>query len=133
MTPYKNRTNTYRVGRSDAGLGLFANKDIAKDEFIIEYTGEKISHAEADRRMGRYLFTLTDRIVLDGKGREHTARYINHSCDPNAETVIEDDRHVMVYAIKDIKKGEEITYDYGEEYVTDIIQKEGCRCKSCQK
>jgi SET domain-containing protein len=123
----------FKVKRSSAGLGLFAQKEFKKGEFIVEYTGEAITHEEADRRGGRYLFTLNDNIVLDGKDRKHIARYINHSCDPNIEAVIEDEEHIMFYAIKDIKKNEEFTFDYGEEYVNDIIKKEGCRCKKCYK
>ncbi|PID51790.1 MAG: hypothetical protein CR972_05315 [Candidatus Moraniibacteriota bacterium] len=129
----QHNTETYRVGRSTAGLGLFAQKNITKDDFVIEYTGEAITHDQADARGGRYLFTLNDDVVLDGKGREHTARYINHSCDPNMEAVIEDDAHIMFYAIKNITKGEELTFDYGEEYFRDILQKEGCRCPKCAK
>lgn len=123
----------YQIKRSRAGLGLFAAEHIPKGSFIIEYTGEVISHEEANRRGGRYLFTLNEKIVLDGKGREHTARYINHACDPNAEAVVENDAHIMIYAIKNINKGEEISYDYGEEYVKDIIQGKGCLCRSCYK
>ncbi|PID51833.1 MAG: hypothetical protein CR972_05145 [Candidatus Moraniibacteriota bacterium] len=129
----ENITEIYRVGRSNAGLGLFANKNLKKGDFIIEYTGEPLTYEEADERGGRYLFTLNDTIVLDGTGREHTARYINHSCDPNIEAVIEDEEHIMFYAIKNIIKGEELTFDYGEEYVKDIIEKEGCRCIKCIK
>ncbi len=129
----KNETKDYRVGRANAGLGLFANRDFKKDEFIIEYTGEPLTHEQSDKKGGRYLFTLNDKIVLDGTGREHTARYINHSCEPNIEAVIEDEEQIMFYALRDIKKGEEFTFDYGEEYVNDIIKKEGCLCDKCSK
>lgn len=112
-------------------IGLFANRDFVKNEFVIEYTGEPLTHEESDRKGGRYLFTLNDNIVLDGTGREHTARYINHSCAPNIEAIIEDEERIMFYAIKSIEKGEEFTFDYGEEYVKDIINKEGCRCDKC--
>lgn len=131
MAQHKNITEKYRVGRASAGLGLFANKDFVPGEFIIEYTGEPLTHEQADIRGGRYLFTLNDTTVLDGTAREHTARYINHSCDPNSEAVIEDDERIMLYAIVNIKKGEEFTFDYGKEYVEDIIAKEGCRCAKC--
>ncbi len=132
MSQKKNHvTDVYRVGRASAGLGLFANKDLQTGDFIIEYTGEPLTYDEADTRGGRYLFTLNDTTVLDGTGREHTARYINHSCDPNIEAVIEDEAHIMFYALRKITKGEELTFDYGEEYVEDIIKKEGCRCPQC--
>ncbi len=127
------KSEKYQVKRSRAGLGLFATESISKGDFIIEYTGEAISHEEANRRGGRYLFTLNEKIVLDGKGREHIARYINHACDPNAEAIVENDAHIMIYALKSIDAGEEISYDYGVEYVKDIIQEEGCLCRSCYK
>jgi uncharacterized protein len=131
MTNGKNITENYRVGRSNAGLGLFANSDFIKDDFIIEYTGEPLTYEQSDQKGGRYLFTLNDKIVLDGTGREHTARYINHSCKPNIEAVIEDEEQIMFYALQEIKQGEEFTFDYGEEYVEDIISKEGCLCEKC--
>ncbi len=132
MAKYYNKTKDYRVGRANAGLGLFANRDFNKGEFIIEYTGESLTHEEADQKGGRYLFTLNNNIVLDGTAREYVARYINHSCEPNIEAIIEDEEQIMFYAIKNIKKDEEFTFDYGEEYVRDIIQKEGCRCDKCR-
>ena len=77
-------TLKYMVKRSSAGLGLFAAKAFKRGERIIEYTGEKISEDEANDRGGKYLFELNERWTIDGKGRENTARYINHSCKPNA-------------------------------------------------
>ncbi len=120
----------YEVKRSYTGLGLFAARNIARGEWIIEYTGEHITHDEANRRGGRYLFTLNSDIVVDGKGRDNVARYINHACIPNAEAVIEDDAHIMIYAIADIATGTEITYDYGSEYVEEFITGK-CRCIQC--
>jgi len=128
-----NKTKDYRVGRANAGLGLFASRDFEKEDFIIEYTGEPLTYEQSDKKGGRYLFTLNDKIVLDGTAREHTARYINHSCEPNIEAVIEDEEQIMFYAIRYIKKDEELTFDYGPEYVEDIIKKEGCRCPKCSK
>ncbi len=120
----------YEVKRSHTGLGLFAARNIARGEWIIEYTGDHITHDEANRRGGRYLFTLNSDIVVDGKGRDNVARYINHACIPNAEAVIEDDAHIMIYAIADIATGTEITYDYGSEYVEEFITGK-CRCIQC--
>jgi SET domain-containing protein len=133
METKKTTVKHYRVGRACAGLGLFATRDIKKGEFIIEYTGEPISHEEADRRGGRYLFILNEKTVLDGKKHEHTGRYMNHACKPNCEAVVENDAHIMIYAIKNIKKDEEFTYDYGDDYVEDLIKSAGCRCHVCQK
>lgn len=121
------------VKRSSAGLGLFATRPFRKNEFIIEYTGEHISHDQADRRGGLYLFTLNEHIVIDGKGHENIARYFNHSCEPNIEALIEDDTAVIFQAITDIVPGDELTFDYGKEYTEDIIAAKGCRCRVCHK
>lgn len=121
-----------KVKRSSAGLGLFADEDIKKDQLIIEYTGDRISEEEANRRGGRYLFQVTDDLVIDGKDRKHTARYINHACKPNAEAEHdEEDDRIYIRACKNIKAGDEITYDYGKEYMKDIIGPEGCKCATC--
>lgn len=116
--------------REGAGLGLFADEPLAKDSFIIEYVGEIISSEEADRRGGKYLFDLSSRRVIDGKARENTARYINHSCKPNCETEISRGR-VFVYAKRNIKEGEELSFDYGKEYVDEFIKPYGCKCDAC--
>jgi len=122
------------VKRSSAGLGLFALEDIPKEQLIIEYTGERISEAEANTRGGRYLFEVTNDLVIDGKGRENIARYVNHSCAPNAEAEHdEDEDRIYIRACKKIKAGDEITYSYGKMYVRDIIGPEGCRCAQCLK
>jgi SET domain-containing protein len=128
--------DTYRpivhVKRSSAGLGLFAGEDIKKGQLIIEYTGERISEAEANRRGGRYLFTVTDELVIDGKERSNTARYINHACKPNAEAEHDEaEDRIFIRAKKKIPAGAEITYHYGKEYFKDIIAPEGCRCATC--
>lgn len=121
----------YRIGRSSAGLGLFATQSIKRGERIIEYTGERISARVADQRGGKYLFEINARWTLDGTGREHTARYINHSCKPNAESRVVGGR-VYIYALKKIAPETEITYDYGEEYVSEHIKPYGCRCVACK-
>lgn len=121
------------VRKSSAGLGLFAGEDIDTGQLIIEYTGDRITPKEADRRGGRYLFNVTEKLVIDGTKRDNTARYINHSCDPNteAEHEVTEDR-IYMRAKRPIKKGEEITIDYGEDYTSsDFIRKAGCKCKKC--
>ncbi|OIP77009.1 MAG: hypothetical protein AUK16_02645 [Parcubacteria group bacterium CG2_30_44_11] len=118
--------------RSSAGLGLFAIEDIKKGQLIIEYTGERISDDEANERGGKYLFIVTDKIVIDGKSRENTARYINHACKPNAEAEHNEENDcIYIRASKNIKAGEEITYHYGKDYFTLMIKPEGCKCNSC--
>jgi len=128
----KTKKAKIRVGRSSAGLGLFAQEELKKGDFVIRYTGEKITTDEADRRGGKYLFTLDKKYVVDGKGRENTARYINHSCRPNCEAEIdEDDWTINIYTRRAIKIGEELTCDYGKEYWNDYIKPYGCRCPKC--
>lgn len=121
------------VKRSSAGLGLFANTTFKQGDFIIEYTGEHISHKESDRRGGKYLFILSDEIVVDGKGRDNIARYINHSCKPNAEAETDEkEGKIRISAKKKILPGEEISYDYGKDYWDSHIKPHGCRCRSCK-
>jgi len=118
-----------QVKRSSAGLGLFANQTFKKGDFIIEYTGEHIPTEEADRRGGKYLFILSDTVTIDGKGRSNTARYINHSCKPNAEAEIdEEESKIIIRAKKTINPGDEISYDYGKEYWNTHIKPYGCKC-----
>jgi len=121
-----------KIKRSQTGLGLFAAEDITPDTIIIEYTGEKITTEEGDRRGGKYLFTLDDNWIIDGKDRRNTSRYINHSCSPNSEAEIDDgEDKIYIRSINYIKKGEEITYDYGKEYWLEHCQP--CRCAKCVK
>ena len=121
------------VKRSPTGLGLYAAENIPKGQFIIEYTGQKISDEEADRRANRYLFEINDRWTLDGSAHDHTARYINHSCRPNAEAELdEDEERIYIRAKKRIKAGDEITYDYGKDHFDEFIKPKGCRCEKCQ-
>ncbi|HEY4502257.1 MAG TPA: SET domain-containing protein [Candidatus Paceibacterota bacterium] len=132
MTSSKNnyKTKKVKVKRSQAGLGLFADESIKKNDFIIEYTGEIISQDEADQRGGKYLFELSSRRYIDGKSRKNIARYINHSCNPNCETDIVGGR-VYVYARRTIQKDDELHYDYGKEYVDEHIKPYGCKCAHC--
>lgn len=117
-----------KVKRGLAGLGLFAGEDIKKGETIIEYIGNILNKEEADKRVtAQYLFEVTRNKTIDGTPRWNTARYANHSCVPNAESDIKKGR-VFVIAIKNIKEGEEIVYDYGEEFCEEHIAPYGCNC-----
>lgn len=128
----KKDTPAIIVKRSSAGLGLFAERPFKRGEFIIEYTGEHITHDEADKRGGRYLFILSKKIVIDGKGRENLARYINHSCRPNAEAETDEDAgKIRISAKRTIQPGDEITYDYGKDYWNEYIKTNACRCRTC--
>lgn len=120
-----------QVKRSRAGLGLFADEDIPKDAFVIEYFGEVIPTEEADLRGGKFLFDISKTKVVDGKSRANIARYINHACKPNCETDVRGGR-IYVYTRRKIKKGEELSYDYGKEYFDEFIRPHGCQCVSCR-
>lgn len=119
------------VRRAKAGLGLFANVPFKRGDRIVEYTGEIITTEEANRRGGKYLFAINSRWYIDGKGRENVARYVNHSCVPNAEAR-GTGKKVFVYALRTIHPGDEIAYNYGEEYVDAFIKPLGCRCNLCK-
>ena len=112
---------------SGRGRGLFARKPIPAGDHLLEYTGIKIPTAEADHSSSRYLFDLENGWTLDGSPHSNTARYINHSCEPNCECRLEDGR-IMIYALRDIKRGEELTFDYGSEYFGEYFGREGCKC-----
>jgi uncharacterized protein len=119
-----------KVKRGLAGLGLFAAEDIKKGELIVEYIGTILSKEEADKKTSsQYLFEVSRNTTIDGTPRWNIARYANHSCNGNAESDIKKGR-VFVKAIKNIKEGEEIVYDYGEEFVQEYIAPYGCRCSS---
>ncbi len=124
---------SFRVGRSETGLGLFATEVIEKGTFIIEYLGPRISNAEVHcRRSTRYLFEVNSRWTIDGSPRWNTARYINHSCRPNAEAVVSQGR-IRIRSIRRIRPGDEITYNYGKSYFDTFIKPIGCKCLACRK
>lgn len=121
------------VKRGTHGLGLFTLVPFKKGDRIIEYTGEKISTDTANERGGQYLFELNNKWVIDGRGRENLARYINHSCRPNCYPEITySEKHIYIYAKKNIKPGEELTYNYGKEFWETYVKSKGCRCNYCQ-
>jgi len=101
------------------GRGVFARIDFAKGERVIEYIGRKITWAQADRWYAdddakpshTFLFTLDEQYVIDGNKDSNSARWINHSCKPNCESDITDGR-IWIEALRDIKAGEELFYDY---------------------
>jgi SET domain-containing protein len=134
----------FRVKRSRVhGRGVFATRSIRKRTRIVEYLGDRISHREADRRYDdhelndnhTFLFSVDRGLVIDAGVGGNAARYINHSCDPNCESVIEH-RRVYIEAIRDIEPGEELNYDYqigrerGDPPNIDRIY--ACRCGSAK-
>lgn len=119
-----------RVGRSSTGKGLFANEHISKGKRIIEYIGREVKKEDQNSVKGKYLFTTGKGLMIDGNIKENIARFINHSCNPNCEA--DGPRcKVFIRSIKAIKAGEELTYDYGNEYFDEHIKPKGCRCKKC--
>jgi uncharacterized protein len=122
----------FAVKRTITGLGLIALKGIPKGKRIIEYFGPLITNEEVERKNGLYFFGINKKWSIDGSVRHNLARYINHSCKPNAEAIVSQRGRVWIFAIKNIKSGEEITYDYGEEYFDGVIKPHGCRCVSCR-
>lgn len=126
--------NRVSVKKSSAGLGLYSNVCLQKGDLVIEYTGETISEPEANRRGGKYLFELNDNWTIDGKKRENIARYINHSCKPNCYPELnKKETRIFIYAKRKIAPGEELTYNYGNDYVKKVIRPTGCKCDSCLK
>ncbi|HEY4131306.1 MAG TPA: SET domain-containing protein-lysine N-methyltransferase [Gemmatimonadaceae bacterium] len=121
------------------GLGAFALQDIPKGTRIIEYTGEHIDNVEADRRYDddtmrnhhTFLFILTSKTCIDAAHDGNEARFINHSCNPNAEAVV-GRKHIWIDALKKIPAGTEILYDYAYEdddkYTEEDYRRYGCRC-----
>lgn len=123
------------------GTGAFATRRIRKGTRIIEYIGERITQEEADRRyddeaMERhhtFLFNLDDNGVLDAGTVHNESRYINHSCEPNCEALI-DKGHIYIFALRNIEEGEELVYDYAYERTDDMGPDSEalyvCRCGS---
>ena len=123
---------TVRIGKSSAGLGLFAKEEIPPNRFVIEYWGKLVLDKVADTVSGRYLFGLGNGKTILGGTRKNIARYINHACRPNAEARTYGNR-IYIYSKKRINAGDEITYSYGKEYTDAFIKPYGCLCKTCTK
>ncbi len=140
------------VARKSAihGNGVFAQLPIAKGERVIEYKGERRTHAEVDAgdtgaadSGHTFLFTLNDDYVIDANHGGNSARWINHSCQPNCEAVLEENdadptkSKVFIEARRAIRPGEELTYDYGitldEPHTARLKKIWACRCgaKNC--
>ena len=130
------RKKKFRIARSRTGLGLFATAPIAKRTLIVEYSGRRIPTATAQdierRRANKYMFEIDARWTIDGKARSNIARYANHSCNPNSETYNVKHR-VFIRAMRNIKPGEEIVYDYGIDYLKNVIGRSHCKCSRCRK
>lgn len=141
--PWKEEPNPYLEVRESTiqGRGAFAVRNIRKGTRIIEYTGQRISWRTADKRyddekMGRhhtFLFTVDDRVCIDGAVDGNDSRFINHSCDGNCGAVT-DRKRIFIEARRNIKAGEELLYDYQYERTEDHTEEDerfyACRCGS---
>lgn len=120
------------------GRGVYATADIANETQIIEYIGEYVNKEESEKRAwdqaavaeetgdaAVYIFTLDKKWDIDGNVPWNDARLINHSCEPNCEAWIEEDQ-IFIYSLRDIKEGEELTFDYG--FDIECYQDHPCLC-----
>ena len=123
------------------GNGIYATKRIKKGQQIIQYIGEKVTKKEGDKRSEKrikkylnskttgsvYIFELNSRYDIDGSFKYNKARYINHSCNPNCEVEIKKNK-IWIVSIKNIKEGEELSYDYGYDFDEDDYKDHVCKC-----
>ena len=135
----------YKKRSSLHGSGLFAASNIKKDEQVIQYIGDKVTKKEGDKRADIqlkkaeknkktgmvYVFELNKKYDIDGGVLRNHARFINHSCDPNCEVEISKNE-IWISAIKNIKEGTELTYNYGYPFDSDF-EEHICKCgtKKC--
>ncbi len=124
------------------GKGVFALRPIAKGERIIEYTGEIITWPEALRRHPHdpsdpnhtFYLHIDEEHVIDANVGGNAARWINHACEPNCEADESDDGRIYIQALRALKPGEELFYDYGlvidERYTPKLKKQYACRCGS---
>ncbi len=125
------------------GKGVFAVQDIAAGETIIEYVGEVISWQEAQDRHPHdpqdpnhtFYFHVDEDRVIDALYGGNSSRWINHSCDPNC-IADEEDGRIFIKALRDIRAGEELNYDYGliidERYTPKLKAEYPCWCGAAQ-
>ena len=121
------------------GQGVFALRRIRKGKRLIEYVGERITPAAADLRYDddamesphTFLFTVDAHTVIDAAVDGNEARFINHSCNPNCEAV-DDDGRIFIETIRNIRPGEELSYDYHLErdgrWRKEWAERYACRC-----
>jgi SET domain-containing protein len=123
------------------GRGVYAMRDIKKGETIIEYKGEMITWKQAERRHPHnpddpdhtFFFQIDEQHVIDAAVGGNAARWINHACNPNCESDVDEDNfRVFIKALRKIRRGEELFYDYGlvldERYTPKVKKQFACRC-----
>ena len=133
MRPYDIRSSPIQ------GKGAFATRPIAAGTRLVEYTGERLTPDEADARYPEvpgerhhtYLFAIDDEIVIDAAVGGNDARWINHSCAPNCDAVIDDGR-IWIETIREVAPGEELAYDYAyaleERHTPAAKRRFPCHC-----
>ena len=128
------------------GLGAFATHRIPAGTRLVEYAGERLTPAEAEARYPdvpgerhhTFLFAIDDQVVIDAAVDGNDARWINHSCAPNCDAVIDDDR-IWIESIRDILPGEELAYDYAftltERHTPAAKKRYPCHCgaETCRR
>ena len=145
-TASRSHTPLFKVRHSPIhGYGVFAARRIRKGTTVIEYLGDRVSHAQADARYEdkdpndnhTFLFTVDAKTVIDAGVNGNEARYINHGCDPNCESTTLNKR-IFIEAIRTIQPGEELSYDYqiqrdGDD-AANVDEVYACRCgaKNCR-
>jgi uncharacterized protein len=144
--PAKRRPPLFEVRHSPIhGYGVFAARRIRKGTTVIEYLGDRVTHAQADSRYEdkdptdnhTFLFTVDAKTVIDAGVNGNEARYINHGCDPNCESTATNKR-IFIEAIRTIRPGEELSYDYQIQRDSDdapnVDEIYACRCgaKNCR-
>jgi SET domain-containing protein len=130
---------------SNQGLGAFATRLIPAGTRLIEYAGERLTAAQADARYPEdgtrhhtFLFAIDDDVVIDAAVDGNDARFINHSCDPNCDAVV-DEQRIWIETIRDVFPGEELAYDYAyelEERHTPAAKKRypcACGAATCRR
>jgi len=140
MANSKPKDALYTIRNSEIhGRGLYAARDIEKDTWIIQYLGEKVNKEESERRANEllekakttggakvYIFILNDKWDIDGDVEYNDARLMNHSCDPNVEAQTWAEKEIWFVAVKDIKKGDELVFNYG--FDLECWEDHPCRC-----
>jgi histone-lysine N-methyltransferase SETD1 len=139
----KKRKKPVRFARSAIhNWGLYAEENISANDMIIEYVGEKVRQQVADMRERQYLksgigssylFRIDENTVIDATKRGGIARFINHSCTPNCTAKIikvDGSKRIVIYALRDIERDEELTYDYKFEREWDSDDRIPCLCGS---
>jgi uncharacterized protein len=121
------------------GYGVFALRRIRKGTTVLEYLGDRVTHTQANERYAdkdphdghTFLFTVDAKTVIDAGVNGNEARFVNHGCHPNCETV-NTGKRIFIEALRTIQPGEELAYDYqiqrDDDDPADVDVIFACRC-----